>query len=77
MVGTDGSGVVRFDGKKFHQYTRDDGIANPEIRDLYIDDYDKVWIGTYGGGVGLFDGEIWNHLDKRDGLISNGNFFYN
>ena len=25
-IGTDGSGVVKFDGKKFHQYTRNDGI---------------------------------------------------
>ena len=71
-LGTDGSGVVKFDGEHFTHYTRNDGVANPEIWNIYVDDYDKVWIGTYGGGVGVFDGEIWGTLDMRDGLVSNG-----
>ena len=57
--------------KNFITYTREDGVANPEIRNLYIDDYDKVWIGTYGSGVGFFDGETWGSIDKRDGLVDN------
>ena len=51
--------------------TREDGVANPEIFSLHVDDYDKVWVGTYGGGVGVFDGETWNTLDKRDGIVDN------
>ena len=63
--------MVKFDGKSFTQYTRKDGVANPEIWSLYVDDYDKVWIGTYGGGVGVFDGDTWGTLDKRDGIVDN------
>ena len=70
-LGTDGSGVVKYDGNSFIQYRREDGVANPEIFSLHVDDYDKVWVGTYGGGVGVFDGETWNTLDKRDGIVDN------
>ena len=70
-LGSDGSGVIKFDGLTFKQYKREDGVANPEIWNIHIDDYDRVWIGTYGGGVGFYDGETWNTLDKRDGIVDN------
>ena len=70
-LGSDGSGVIKFDGNNFKQYKREDGVANPEIWTLHVDDYDRVWIGTYGGGVGFYDGETWTTLDKRDGIVDN------
>ena len=33
-LGTDGSGVVKYDGNSFIQYRREDGVANPEIFSL-------------------------------------------
>ena len=69
MARIDGSGVIKFDGLTFKQYKREDGVANPEIWNIHIDDYDRVWIGTYGGGVGFYDGETWNTLIKEMVLL--------
>jgi ligand-binding sensor domain-containing protein/signal transduction histidine kinase len=51
-VGTD-SGLARFDGSRFRNYTRENtpAIADDNIRHLLVARDGSIWIGTDGGGV--------------------------
>jgi ligand-binding sensor domain-containing protein len=37
--------------KKWHTLTRDDGLSNNDIRDIYFDREGSIWLGTYRGGL--------------------------
>ena len=63
--------MFKYDGENMKHFDVEDGLASSEAYDIYIDDYDKVWVGTFGGGVAFYDGEVWGSLDTRDGLIGN------
>ena len=63
--------MFKYDGENMKHFDVEDGLASSEAYDIYIDDYDKVWVGTFGGGVAFYDGEVWSSLDTRDGLIGN------
>jgi len=60
-VGTDGSGLNRFDREtgKFvlYQYDSDDptSLGNNRISDIHEDSSGVLWIGTYGGGLNRFE----------------------
>lgn len=73
-----GGGIVSFDGKKFKQYTRNDGLATDTILSLLQDHEKNYWVGTYHFGVskistasiasGNLNGQTFT---KADGLSSN------
>lgn len=42
-LGTDGSGLYRYDGKTFKQYTKADGLQSNFVYQLLIDHYGQVW----------------------------------
>jgi len=60
-VGTWGGGVGRFDGRRFRNYTRDDGLPGEIVYALARDGDGRVWAGT-DGGVAWFDGRRWRAL---------------
>jgi signal transduction histidine kinase/DNA-binding response OmpR family regulator len=49
------------------------GISSNEIRKIFIDSKERVWIGTNGGGVNLFDGKsaFIRYDSENIGLESN------
>ena len=62
------NGVIRFqpdqllkNSKSFKHYsfntTDSNGLSNPEIRYIFQDSKDRIWLATAGGGINLFLGE--------------------
>ena len=49
-LGTFGGGLVRFDGVQFDHYTTANGLAHNHIRDVFLDQYDHLWIRMWAGG---------------------------
>ncbi|MDO9372269.1 MAG: two-component regulator propeller domain-containing protein [Gammaproteobacteria bacterium] len=66
--GTWGSGLSRFDGKKWKTYTTHDGLAGNFIFALALDKKGVLWAGT-NGGVSRFDGKNWKSYTRKDGLM--------
>ncbi len=64
-IATQGSGIYRYDGKKFRHLTTTDGLASNIIISIYVDSKDRVWCGTYQGGVSMYDGRRFvNHSEE-------------
>ncbi len=62
------AGLIRYDGKDFERIDSSTGISN--VRCLYVDSRDRLWIGTNDSGVFLMSqGEIKN-WNKGSGLSS-------
>ena len=62
------AGLIRYDGNTFERFDSTTGIAN--VRCLYVDSRDRLWIGTNDSGVFLLTGDSFRHWDKKDGLRS-------
>ena len=54
----------------FHTYTTRDGLPSNNIRALYQDDQNRLWVGT-DNGIAIYDGQTWKTLSMVDGLPSN------
>lgn len=68
-LGTDGYGIVKYDGKSFLHFTTENGLADNSIHDLMLDSKGHLWIGTFWGGLSKFDGEEFTNFTK-DGEIN-------
>lgn len=66
--GTWGSGLSHFDGKQWHTYTTQDGLAGNFVFALALDKKGVLWAGT-NGGVSRFDGKNWKSYTRKDGLM--------
>ena len=62
------AGLIRYDGNSFERVSSTSGIAN--VRCLYVDSRDRIWIGTNDSGVFVMEKGIRLHWDKEDGLRS-------
>ncbi len=65
-------GLVRYDGKSFTHYTREDGLGAPGLRGghpIHQDRNGDLWLGLWnGGGVGRYDGRTFAAYSIADGL---------
>ena len=68
-LGTDGYGIIRYDGNQFKHYTMADGLVDNTINDLKVDIDGNLWIGTFFGGVSKYDGTKF-HNYTSDGLVN-------
>ena len=62
------AGLVRYDGNNFERIDPTAGIAN--VRCLYIDSKDRLWIGTNDSGVFLMTKGSLKNWGREDGLRS-------
>ena len=62
------AGLIRYDGNTFEHYDSDVGI--PNVRCLFVDRSDRLWIGTNDSGIFLLSKGELHHWDKSDGLES-------
>ncbi|MCR4606279.1 MAG: hypothetical protein K5771_00950, partial [Oscillospiraceae bacterium] len=62
------AGLVRYDGNNFERIDATAGIAN--VRCLYTDSKDRLWIGTNDSGVYLMAKGNLKKWDRSDGLRS-------
>ncbi|MBC8229882.1 hypothetical protein H8E77_10080, partial [bacterium] len=65
-----GSGVSRYDGQKFVNFTTKDGLVHNAVKSIYCDQDGVMWFGTYGG-VSRYDGEKFVNFTTADGLPNN------
>ncbi|MBI3609742.1 MAG: regulator [Nitrospirae bacterium] len=66
--GTWGGGVSRFDGKRWTNYTTQQGLSGNVVYALERDPSGLIWVGT-NHGVSSFNGTAWKSYTKADGLI--------
>jgi|GEM_PF-685737 ligand-binding sensor domain-containing protein len=71
--GTWGGGLSRFDGKKWKNYTTQDGLAGNTVNAIALDPNGILWIGT-NNGVSRYDGKNFKTFQTMDGLLSNSVF---
>lgn len=77
--GSIGSGVFRYDGHAFQNFTTDDGLLNNEVVCIYEDRDGHIWFGV-NGGVSHYNGHSFlNYMMDGDTMIevSNGIHFPN
>lgn len=70
-IGTNGSGVYRYDGKKMTQLSEKEGLCNNFVLSVVEDSHGKIWISTRFGGVSCYDGNTFTHISMKNGLSSN------
>jgi ligand-binding sensor domain-containing protein/serine phosphatase RsbU (regulator of sigma subunit) len=66
-MGTDGAGVVRFDGETFTSISKANGLSGNVVRSLFQDTKGNIWIGT-DNGLTLYDGYKFTIIGKEQGL---------
>jgi DNA-binding NtrC family response regulator/ligand-binding sensor domain-containing protein len=76
-IGTDGYGLIRYDGAYFTTFMPYEGLKNGRISAVIEDRQGRLWIGTdrlgrglEGTGIYCLDGDTWIGYDSADGLIS-------
>jgi len=69
--GTDGGGVIRYDGKSFTTYTTAQGLGSNTVRSIAEDEIGQLWFGTDGGGASRFNGKYFTTFTTADGLGNN------
>ncbi|MBK9286081.1 MAG: SpoIIE family protein phosphatase [Sphingobacteriaceae bacterium] len=67
-IGTNGSGVCRYDGRSFFNFDNRNGLSNDNILCMLEDSKGNLWFGTEGGGVCFFDGINMNTISEEEGL---------
>ena len=54
-------GLSRFDGQSFRNYSRQDGLEDLVILDVFIDSQDRLWMSSYNGRLAyLKNGKIYH-----------------
>lgn len=69
-LGTEGSGVCRFDGKDFNVVNKSKGLAGDVVRSIIEDNKGRLWFGT-DAGVSVYDGNKFTTINEEKGLSSN------
>ena len=64
------SGVCKYDGKSFTNYTTKEGLTSNIVRCLFEDTNGNIWIGTDGGAT-MYDGGAFTHYTEKEGLSNN------
>src|SRR6201991_238063 len=66
-VGTE-TGVSRFDGTNFHNYTTIDGLPDVEILEMFVDSKGRVWMTPFRKSICYYyKGKIFNQ--ENDSLL--------
>src|SRR5690606_288325 len=52
------SGLSKFNGKDFINYTTENGLADGAVKSIYIDKKEAIWTGHTDGGVSRISGDL-------------------
>lgn len=66
-LGTNGDGVIRYDGRTLEYFSIDDGFGGVAVRAIVQDQRGNVWFGTERG-ITRYDGRSFANFTARDGL---------
>lgn len=67
-AGTWGGGASRFDGRRWHNLTMQDGLAGNVVFSIAQAPDGAMWFGT-DKGASRYDGEKWSSYGRADGLM--------
>ncbi len=72
-IGTDGGGLVKYDGINYETYDRASGLLGEFVTDIIEDENKNLIVATRYSGIFVFDGKtfIKNFSDKTNSLTSN------
>jgi len=70
--GTNGSGVISWDGDSFCRYTTKDGLLSDVSTVLYEDSCGVLWVGTKYMGLSSYWGGRWVTFASKEGLRGRG-----
>lgn len=73
-AGTWGGGLASFDGKRWTNYTTQEGLPGNHVFMLYRDPKGLLWVGTNNGLVSMQNGIFSKPLTVEDGLFANNVF---
>jgi ligand-binding sensor domain-containing protein len=86
LVCLSGSGVTKYDGTHFTNFTKEQGLPQNIIYNIEVDKSGHLWFGTWEGGVSRFDGTSFTTYTTTQGLAhntvqsikedKNGNFWF-
>ncbi len=68
--GSTGQGISRYDGKKWINFTMDDGLSSNDINGMVFDRENNLWVAT-DNGVSHYDGHQWTILPAIPGSQKN------
>jgi len=68
--GTYSSGVFRYDGNQFKNFTTKEGLAHNKVWGIARDSDGAIWFGTQGG-LSQYDGNGFVNFTIEDGLLDN------
>lgn len=63
--------LIRYDGKKYTVIDESNGLPYSDIKEIYVDRENVLWIGTDGNGLYKYSGDLITTYTKKDGLSSN------
>lgn len=66
-----GGGASHYDGKKFTNYGKEQGLGDNIVRCAIKDKHGNIWFGTGGGGASCYDGQTMKTYTSNDGLANN------
>lgn len=66
-IGTEGGGICKFDGYKFHSYTRRNGLTSDNVRLIFQASDKTIWVAT-DEGVCYFNGTDFVKVALSDSL---------
>jgi signal transduction histidine kinase/ligand-binding sensor domain-containing protein len=71
-----GGMIGRYDGRHFRMFSKEDGVPEGSIRDLFVDSQGRLWIASSRGGLGRVDDPVSQHpafsrYTIADGLSDN------
>jgi len=65
-IGTEYNGLCVMKDDDFVKFDIDDGLANNEVKSIYFDDKDMVWLGTRNGISIINKSEIYHKIDLKN-----------
>ena len=68
--GTNGDGVVRYDGSALEYFSINEGFGGVAVRGIVQDKEGNIWFGTERG-ITKYDGESFTNFTEKDGLVNN------
>ncbi len=68
-VGTD-RGIAHFFQGGVKTLSVDNGLVHNQVRSIFEDTQNRLWIGTLGGGISLIEGDSIRNFGEKDGLPS-------
>ncbi len=60
-IGTDGDGILKFDGKKFQKFTMKEGLSANHVRSIIQDNVGNFWISTIEG-LDIYNGMFFKNV---------------